>query len=214
MKLSRQQFDKKLEAGDLCLAFIGMSNVGKSHMARKIARAYGFTHIEIDRLIWQALGFQTMTELAQWQGQPYEPDYATRETRIIALEAECLQTALTQTRERTIIDAPGSIIYVPQDIRNSLKAQCYIVHIKANTQDIERLQADYFNHPKPLAWAGHYKIHPTHTHTQTIRTCYPKLLESRTVEYAKLADTCLDASTLRTPDNNPDTLMEALRPAN
>lgn len=213
MKLSSKQFLAKLDAGELKLAFVGMSNIGKSFLARKIAKAYKFNLIEVDKMIWESLGFDDMDDFADWQGHPYEEDYAERENELIELEGKATAKAVNEAKNLSLLDTTGSVIYIDPAIRRSIKENFYVVHIKAEPSDLERLKWDYFDNPKPLIWRRHYKPRPDMTDRENIFACYPKLLMSRAKEYTPMADaTIVSADALDESLSAEDIIMKIKPP--
>ena len=212
MKLSRAEFDVRYAAGTLKLAFIGMSNIGKSYTAMRLATKYDFNLIEVDKIIWENLGHDSMDAFAKWQGHPYSEGYAEREKHSIALETKATREALQITQRNPIIDTTGSVIYTDEAVLNALRQDYYIVYIEAMKDHIERLKVQYFKHPKPLIWAGHYKKIDGKTETESILECYPKLLTSRGKAYAKHADTTLASTMILDPDVTIEDIFEALKP--
>ena len=213
MKLSRKEFEARYEQGRLKLAFIGMSNIGKSYTAMRLATAYDFNLIEVDKIIWENLGHDSMDAFAQWQGHPYTEGYGERETQSIALETLATKKALQTKRRNPIIDTTGSVIYTDEALLKTLKDDYYVVYIEAMEDHIERLKAQYFKQPKPLVWAGHYEKLDGKTETQSILECYPKLLASRGKAYAKLADVTLPSTLILNADIGLQDIFTALKPA-
>jgi len=121
MKLTRATFEDRYAKGTLRLAFVGMSNIGKSYTAMRLATHYNFDLIEIDKLIWEELGHSDMEAFAAWQGQPYSEGYAERETQSIALETKATQKAMRKSGRNQILDPPGSVIYTGQNSGQSNK---------------------------------------------------------------------------------------------
>lgn len=213
MKLSSKQFLTKLEAGELRLAFVGMSNIGKSFLAGKLAEAYGLNLIEVDKMIWEYLGFDNMEDFADWQGHPYEEDYTERENELIELEGKATAKAVETAPANSILDTTGSVIYIDPAIRRSIKENFYVVHIKAEPTDLERLKWDYFDNPKPLIWRRQFKPRPDRTDRENIFECYPKLLMSRAKEYTPMADaTILSADALDESLSAEDIIMKIKPP--
>ena len=70
MKLTKAEFAERYAKGTLKIAFIGMSNIGKSYTALRLATRYEFNLIEVDKIIWENLGHDSMEAFAQWQGHP------------------------------------------------------------------------------------------------------------------------------------------------
>jgi len=213
MELSRAEFDARYAAGTLKVAFIGMSNIGKSYTAMRLATQYDFSLIEVDKIIWENLGHNSMDAFAQWQGHPYTKGYAEREKHSIALETEATRKALSTNKRNPIIDTTGSVIYTDNEVLEALQSEYYVVYIEAMADHIERLKVQYFKHPKPLVWAGHYEKLDGKTKTESILECYPKLLTSRGKAYAKHANLTLPSTMILNPDVSIKDILETLKPA-
>lgn len=212
MRLSRQDFEDKYQAGQLKLAFIGMSNIGKSYTAMRLATHYDFSLIEVDKIIWENLGHDSMDAFAQWQGHPYTEGYSEREKHSIALETNATQKALETDKPNPVIDTTGSVIYTDEKVLDKLRKSYYVVYIKAMEDHIERLKVQYFKQPKPLIWAGHYKKVEGKTKTESILECYPKLLTSRGKLYSELADVTLPSTMILNSDITIKDIFETLKP--
>ena len=126
MKLSRAEFDARYAAGTLKVAFIGMSNIGKSYTAMRLATKYDFSLIEVDKIIWENLGHESMDAFAQWQGHPYTDGYAEREKHSITLETNASRKALKTDKRNPMIDTTGSVIYTAEDVLHELRQDYYI----------------------------------------------------------------------------------------
>lgn len=211
MILTASEFDARYRTDDLRLAFVGMSNIGKSYTAARLAAQYDFTLTEVDTLIREQLGQGTMEDFAAWQGHPFTDGYAEREARSIALETTATATAIEALSGNALLDTTGSVIYVDTPVLEALKARCLIVHIAAEDRDIERLKADYFDTPKPLVWRDHYKAVPGKTPEQSIAICYPALLTSRQAAYGALGDVTLPSSFILAPTTDATAVMVAIR---
>jgi len=212
MELSRAEFDARYAAGTLKVAFIGMSNIGKSYTAMRLATKYDFSLIEVDKIIWQNLGHDSMDAFAQWQGHPYTEDYAEREKHSIALETDATRKALKTSKRNPMIDTTGSVIYTDDDVLKALRSEYYVVYIEAMQDHLKRLKTQYFKHPKPLVWAGYYKKIEGKTETESILECYPKLLTSRAKAYARHANVTLPSTLILNPDVSIEDIYEALKP--
>ena len=212
MKLSRAEFDAYYAAGTLKIAFIGMSNIGKSYTAMRLATKYDFSLIEVDKIIWENLGHDSMDAFAQWQGHPHTDGYAERERHSIALETDATRKALKTPKRNPIIDTTGSVIYTDDDVLKLLRQNYYVVYIEAMKDHVERLKVQYFKHPKPLIWAGHYEKLEGKTETESILDCYPKLLSSRAKAYRQLADITLPSTFILNLEISVEDIFEALKP--
>ena len=112
-----------------------------------------------------------------------------------------------------MVDTTGSVIYIDEAVLNTLTDNFYIVYIMAMEDHIDRLKIQYFKHPKPLVWAGHYKKLNGLTETESILECFPKLLKARAKAYSKLADVTLPSTTILNPDVTIEDIYKALQPA-
>ena len=213
MQLSRAEFEARYAAGTLRIALIGMSNIGKSYTGMRLATDYDFSLIEVDKLIWEELGQGSMDDFAKWQGQPYSDGYAAREAESIALETKATAKALKSQSRNPLLDTTGSVIYTDETVLNALKSEYYVVHIRASNDAIKRLKIQYFEQPKPLIWAGHYRAIEGKTPDQSILDCYPNLLASRAKAYSAAADHTLKSSFILNPDIGIADIYEALKPA-
>ena len=153
-----------------------------------------------------------MDAFAEWQGHPYTDGYAEREKHSIALETEATRKALKTDGHNPMIDTTGSVIYTDEDVLKYLRQNYYIVYIEAMEDHLERLKVQYFKHPKPLVWAGHYEKLEGKTKIESILECYPKLLTSRGKAYAQQADATVSSTMILNPDVKIENIFEALKP--
>ena len=212
MKLTRTEFDAKYAAGTLKVAFIGMSNIGKSYTAMRLATKYDFSLIEVDKIIWENLGHDSMDAFAEWQGHPYTEGYAEREKYSIALESEATRKALKTEARNPIIDTTGSVIYTDEDVLKALRQDYYVVYIEAMDEHVERLKVQYFKQPKPLIWAGHYQKLEGKSEAESILECYTKLLVSRGNAYSSHADATLPSTMILNPDVSIVDIFQTIKP--
>ena len=212
MKLTRALFEKKYADGSLSLAFVGMSNIGKSYTALRLATQFDFNLIEVDKIIWENLGHDSMEAFANWQGHPYSAGYQDRETHSISLETQATSKALKTKKRNPLIDTTGSVIYIDAPVLKILNQSFYVVYIEAMDDHIERLKDQYFKHPKPLIWAGHYNAIDGLSKKESVLECYPKLLEARAEAYAQIADATLPSTLILDPNVDIGDIHEALKP--
>ncbi len=198
MLLSGTEFDARLASGDLSIALIGMSNIGKSYTARRIAKTNSFAHYDVDVRIQKKMGNPSMEAMAKWMGQPYADGYAQRATAYLALEAE-LTSAASQTGDNQILDTTGSVIHIPDDAIKSIKDNHLIIYIKAEIADIDMLIKRYFEHPKPTIWGDSFHHRPELPKQENVLNCYPDLLKTRAALYAAFADITIEAKNLLNP---------------
>ncbi len=213
MKLTRQDFEERYSQGKLRIAFIGMSNIGKSFTAKRLTETFDFQLVEIDKLIWEELGHSDMAAFAEWQGQPYSDGYEDREKQSIQLETKATNKALSQSEGNQILDTTGSVIYTEPDTLKRLSTTHYVVYIKASDTALESLKIQYFANPKPLIWDGHFKQSGNETERDAVLSSYPHLLMARSKKYASLADQTLTSDLILNPDMSIHDIYNALKPA-
>jgi len=210
VKLTQAEVRERYQASNLKIAFIGMSNIGKSMTAKRLAKAYNFSLVDIDHNIQNILGKDSMEDFAKWQGQPFEPGYAEREKKSLRLETDAMREAMITAEGNVILDTAGSVIYTDPPILETLKSDYFLIYIAADRADLKRLQDIYYTSPKPLAWAEHFKADPNLSDEANIRKCFPKLLKARAGLYAALADQKLNSKFIIDTHTDGDALFEAL----
>jgi shikimate kinase len=210
VKLTRAEFERRYAAGDLKLALIGMSNIGKSYSGMRLATHYDFTLIEVDRLIWDALGETDMEAFAKWQGQPYSEGYEARERQSMAMESDTTDKSLVTSARNPLLDTTGSVIYTDAEVLAKIRRDWFVVYIEAAPEHLERLKSQYFAQPKPLAWHGHYRKRDGMDETESLLASYPDLLAARGHDYSALADHTIRSIDILTPD--VDALFDLVKP--
>ena len=213
MELSLADFERLYAENKLRIAFVGMSNIGKSYTGSRLSKAYNFDLIQVDQLIWETLGQSSMAEFAAWQGQPYSDGYAEREAKSIALETEATTKALNTPLRNAILDTTGSVIYTSKTAQDALSRDWFIVHISASTADVERLKAQYYQTPKPLIWNGHQTRNANQTVEEAVLNSYPNVLASRAKAYAALANKTIRSDVILNSKNTIEDIFQALKPA-
>lgn len=211
MKLNRAEFERRYASGDLKLALIGMSNIGKSYSGMRLATHYDFTLIEVDRLIWDALGETDMDAFAAWQGQPYSEGYDDRERQSMAMESDATRQSLTTPARNPLLDTTGSVIYTDTDVLEQIRDAWFTVYIEAAPEHLDRLKSQYFAQPKPLAWHGHYRKRDALNETESLLASYPDLLAARADDYRALADQTISSVDILTED--AAALFDLVKPA-
>jgi len=196
MILTRAAYQAALEAGTLKLAFVGMSNIGKSYASRAIGKAYGLPVIDNDALIGRALGLADMQALADWMHYPDRADHASRAKTYIKHEDNILAQTLARDTGG-IYDLTGSVIYCHEAALEELKQQVLVVHIAAQHGDLTRLEQLFFDNPKPLIWHGQFTQQQDQDANSAMRESYPRLLKSRQTAYQNLSDVSIKSSKFR-----------------
>ena len=198
MKLSPQEVQRRYQKGELKIALLGMSNIGKSYFAQRLSDHFAFQSVEVDQLIQSKLGQGSMDGHAKWLGQPYSDGYEARETEAMQLESEATADAMAQCQQygNAVLDAPGSVIYVESNILDKLSSDFWLIYIEASPDDLERLKSLYTTSPKPLIWKDSFNSNLGNTHKEAVFASYPHLLAKRAEIYQNLADITLPAQPL------------------
>lgn len=197
MILSAATCQKRFETRSLHMAFVGMSNIGKSYLASGFKRDFDFNIIEIDAQIQSALSQTSMDEAADWMGFPYSDGYAQNEAAYLALEEAATLKATRGLGGNTIIDTTGSVIHIDPSAQEALKSNCLIVNIDGGDADLKILSEIYFQNPKPTVWGPNYDRTLAENERDALLASLPKLLNIRRELYRNLEDVRLPASTLR-----------------
>lgn len=187
MLLTRTEFDTALKEDNLRIALIGMSNIGKSHWARRFKSRHGFKHVEIDSQIQENLSLSSISRSAEWMGHPYQDGYQDKAKQYLKLESELTQNATTPSGN-TILDTTGSVIYIGQETLKDLSKNYLILYLAARPDDLDRLFKRFKSSPKPLIWGDHYQPVNGESNEEVMMSLYPSLLISRESMYRDLAD--------------------------
>lgn len=205
----------------LCL--IGMSGVGKSFWAKRLAAA-GFARYDCDADIAAHLGEivtaapkeELVHALGRWMGMPHDPGYAEREARYLALEEAVTRAALsaaTAARGPSVIDTTGSVIYLPGALLAALRAECRVVYLRSPEARRAAMLARYVAEPKPVVWGGAYAPRDGERPEDALSRCFAELLALRDARYAALAHVTLDGGALElTPPDLSEFLARCYAP--
>lgn len=189
------------------LVFVGMSGVGKSHLARILGRV-GFRTFDVDTRIAGELASLVTPEpgelpvyaLGRWMDMPWTEGFATREAEYLALEervtAACLDEALASTVP-TVIDTTGSVVYLSSPLLARLKATGRVVYFHTPESDRVRMREQYLRDPKPVCWGGLFRRVGEETPREAIDRLYPELLATRDSLYRSIAQEIVEGPELR-----------------
>jgi len=198
MKLSQKQFDELLKENKLVLSFIGMSNVGKTHWSKKLAKI-NFEHINCDDLIearltleLKACGYSGIKDVSLWMGQPYDKRFSACQQKYLEFEKEVIKQIFAQIKNKKkqniVIDTTGSFVHTGSDACSQLKKCALVIYIKANDSEKKKMFEQYIKKPKPVVFGDIYATKKGETNKQALKRCYLKLLDLRSVLYAQCAD--------------------------
>jgi len=189
------------------LALAGMSGSGKTFWTKKLAEK-GAPAVFCDDTIEQRLaprlapgGYSGINGVAAWMGWPDSTTYAEREAEYLAEENHTLDEVLHELEEKPekslVLDTTGSVIYAGNHLLMRLRRQMTIVYLAATEQERQLLIERYLNDPKPVLWRGAFQAKSGETPRETVRRCYPALIEARRRSYEALAHCTLQVGELR-----------------
>lgn len=187
VQITPVEWDACLANRTLKLAFVGMSNAGKSHHSRVIRDECNFMWYEVDAAIQQDLGFSGMGEISKWLRQPYTEGFKQRQQRYLESEARSTKVNLEMGGKNLVFDTAGSCIYLNQEILNWLRNEMIVVNIDVEEEDIEQVTQRYIRGIKEIVWGDFFKKKEGETNEDALRRCFPILLQDRIRRYRELA---------------------------
>jgi shikimate kinase len=180
-QLTPAEFDAHVKAGTFRLAFVGMSNAGKSYRSRALR----------DEL-------RDMDAISAWLGLPTSDGYAEREAEYLRLENLATRKAAMETGGKNLVfDTTGSVAHLEPSTLKLLKENCLVVHLDFGEESLEEVMDRFFKKPKPVAWAGYLTREAGESEEESIRRSYPKLLADRLAAYRRLAHVNIPAASVR-----------------
>lgn len=197
-QLTPEEFDAHIAAGTFRLAFVGMSNAGKSYRSKALKNELGFFWFQVDEEIQKELGFADMDAISAWLGYPTSEGYAEREAKYLELENAATRKASMETSGKNLVfDTTGSVAHLEDSTLKLLKDNCLVVHLNVGEESLAEVMDRFFSKPKPVAWSGYLTREPGESEEQSLRRCYPKLLKDRLATYSRLAHITIPAPLVR-----------------
>jgi len=197
------------------LVLVGMSGVGKSFWARRLAAQRGFVRHDCDgeigarlsSIVQVAPGEEPVHALGRWMGMPWSPGYREREARYLALEEAVTRDALDAALDAAlaapgphVIDTTGSVVYLPGPLLERLRACGRVVYLRTPDERRDAMLRRYLEEPKPVVWGDAFAAAPGETPEQALPRCYASLLAWRDQRYAALAHVVIDGGALEASD--------------
>ena len=208
-QLSPEEFDAHIQNGTFRLAFVGMSNAGKSYRSKVLHKELGFLWYHVDEEIAKALGKNT-DGLAAWMGYPTSEGYSEREREYMDLENKFTLSVSMQTNGKNLVfDTTGSVVHLPRATLLSLRENCLVVHVDVGEASLDAMVEKFFANPKPVAWGGHLTIRTGENEEEALRRSYPVLLQGRLKAYRALAHVNVPALELR--EQSADETLRIIR---
>ena len=189
MHLTQNQFDQKFKDNQLRLAFIGMSNVGKSFRAKELVKEKNFACKSIDDDICKNIGIEESSEkLAEWLGFPYDVNFSQKQEEYLQSENSLTKKVEIAQNNNFVLDTTGSVIYSTQETQQFLKDNFLIINFEVPDNLLDLMLETYFAKPKPIIWGDVFNQKEGELNTDALKRCYPELLALRTKKYQALAD--------------------------
>jgi shikimate kinase len=208
--LTQAEMDTHIRNGTFRLAFVGMSNCGKSYKAKVLVRENDFYWHHVDGEIQTKLGFEDMDDISDWLGYPNNPAYAKNQSTYLESENACTKVDTLDTHNKNLVfDTTGSVINLPTNTLAWLKEHCLIIHLMIQPSDLDMMLERFIKEPKPVIWGDHFKPQEGESDMEIISRCYPNLLEDRLQKYTQLAHINIPAKDLY--DNSGDEILDIIK---
>ena len=211
MRLTQTELKKRMEAGTLRLALVGMSGTGKTFRTHGMAQVGHFSRIGIDDRIDAHLNEANTGETAAWMGPPGSPTYAQRSAEYLALEEQFLAGALdSQPSGNLLIDTTGSTPHLPAGLLNRLKEETFLVHLQSTDDMIEKLLETYRQDPKPVVFGEHFVQEAGESHEDALVRCFGRLVQWREGRFCAMADATVSAQLSRGEATHQEFLQQII----
>ena len=186
MKISRKNFLEKLEKNSLRIAFVGMSNIGKSLRARQLELDKNFERVAVDEQILQFLNFKNFDEISRWLGFPFDENFFAHQKKYLAAEKKFTEKNYFP-KKNFVLDTTGSVIYLPKTTIDFLKKNFLVVHFVLPKNFSTKILQNFFERPKPLIWGDIFEFFDA-PKKKLLAKNYEKLLDFREKKYREIAD--------------------------
>ena len=195
-QLTQAEYDAHIADNTLRIAFVGMSNVGKSYRSKVLRDESGFDWYQVDKEIMKSLNFAGMDEVAEWLGLPHTDTYQERQRIYLDAEAKHTKVDFLDTDRNLVFDTTGSVVYLQVPTIAWLRENCLIVNLEAEERSVDAMICKFFEQPKPIIWNGLFKQRRGETEKDTVERCYPILLRDRLEKYRAMAHVNVSADDL------------------
>lgn len=209
MIITKSEFYKNIKNKSLHIAFIGMSNVGKSFRSNELKKIKNFELCSIDSEIEKELNFSSMGEMSAWMGFPFEKKYIERSKRYLELEEKYSKMNFAKNNN-FVLDTTGSVVYLSNETQKFLKENYLIVLFDVTQSTLEKMKKLFFETPKTLCWGDSFNKLENETNKESLNRCYPKLLNDRINLYRNLADVIIPAEISQYKGLHIDRLLEII----
>jgi shikimate kinase len=186
------------------VTLVGMSGVGKSYQAERLALA-GWAHHDCDAaiaarlssLVTPVAGEAPVIALGRWMGMPYADGHFDRERRYLELEQQATSEALdraeaSQHERPQLIDTTGSVLYLERALLDRLRRASRVVYLRTPPEAHAEMRARYLGEPKPVIWGSAWAPRDGERDEDALARCYSDLLAERDARYLALAHVVVD----------------------
>ncbi len=188
MILTQTQFREKLKNKTLKIAFIGMSNIGKSYCSEALKNIFDFEVHSVDEEIQKELGQTSWAQASNWMGYPYEEKYSKNEENYLQMEElETLKNKFSG-KKNAILDTTGSVIYLSEKVHKYLQENFLVINFDTANSMILEMEKEFFISPKTIVWGDKFNQLKDESTLDSLRRCYPELLQYRISQYRDLSD--------------------------
>ncbi|KAK4529745.1 hypothetical protein CCYA_CCYA02G0602 [Cyanidiococcus yangmingshanensis] len=217
--LARRKFDENLTNNELALAFVGMSNSGKSFRSKKLAEELGFALISVDEEIEKALAEELGTlygagtdALASWMGFPYHETFREREQRYLQIEEHVTYNARPTNKKNFALDTTGSVVYLSAECQRKIRSEYLVVYLEIAESSLEEMIETFFACPKPVVWGERFaaSLDPI-SGEEKLRRCYPDLLHWRAQRYREISDVTVPSEVARSREVSSQAFLDYVR---
>jgi len=198
-----------VKSGDFRLAFVGMSNCGKSYRSKILRDQNDFMWYEVDAAIQKDLWFDDMQDISDWMKQPYNEWFSVRQEQYLRSEARCTKLDGLDTWWRNLsFDTTGSVVYLDESTLDWLHNKCLVVNIDVGEEDIARMVRKYFEEPKPVVWGDSFYTLKDESNDDALLRCFPLLLHDRIEKYRDFSHITIPFTELK--DKTWDETLEVI----
>lgn len=210
MQLSQSEFQDRLDEDMMRIAFIGMSNTGKSFRSHQMEQVLNFSAWHVDEEIEKDLALADMSAMASWMGYPFEEKYAARSKKYLDLERKNTLAPDLGKTGNFIMDTTGSVIYHDQEVRSFLQHNFLVILLDIPNERITEMQELFFKEPKSVFWGNSFQPYENEENIDALKRCYPQLLKDRMEMYRDLADIVIPAEISKMEGLSIERFMEII----
>lgn len=187
-QLQPHELDAHVAAGTFRLAFVGMSNAGKSYRSRVLQNELDFFWYEVDAHIQDELSIENMDDISAWLGYPTVETYKERAQMYLDAEERCTYLKDLDTGGKNLVfDTTGSVIYLSGEAKGWLRDQCLVVNIDVGEDAVTEMTRRYFEEPKPFIWGDNFTRTEGESDDEALHRCYPEMLYNRLKAYKEMS---------------------------